>query len=414
MHLASLKWLMLITFGLCVTQSAKTQGSNLGASLVAKNKDAIVYIDASFTQDDDPQAAESHEHGIGFVITDQGYILTAAHVITPPRAGEKLSSITGRMRTSQGYPLTLSLVTPITEQDGDVALLQLPDVQDSFKHVEVERELKGLSVGSELIALAIPPQQTTVIPIAGSIKSINSAEHTDIATNIPFVSGESGCPIFNTHGRVVALCESGASDDPLLTHITPIFMADRLVDIATKFTELEHESMQETSASLAIPATNDMASPKTIVQKYCSKYAERLVVDNVSIFHDESSATVQNVLIDPDHPNCVDIVVSLAGNLASISEGDNSSNLDGTLSQPSPPTQETKSSSQSIMQNASYMGGTTEGNNSTFNKPVTGTHASWIGLKVQATRIVTDDGGNEVHMPAKRLSLDLSHANEKN
>ncbi|GLQ91276.1 S1 family peptidase [Dyella acidisoli] len=414
MHLASLKGLVFIALGFCVVLSAKAQDSNLAASLVAKDKDAIVYIDAAFTQDDDPQAAESHEHGIGFVITDQGYILTAAHVITPPRAGQKLSGITGRMRTSQGYPLTLSLVTPITGQDGDVALLQLPDVQDSFKHVEVERELKGLSVGSELIALAIPPQQTTVIPIAGSIKSINAAEYTDIATNIPFVSGESGCPIFNTYGRVVALCESGASEDPLLTHITPIFMADRLVDIAKKFTELKHESMQDTSAPLAIPTTNDTTSSRTIVQKYCSKYAEKLVVDNISTFHDENSATVQNVMVDPNHPNCVDIVVSLAGNQVSISEGDNSSNLDGASSQSSSPAQETKSSPQSIAQNTGYTGEITDGNNSPPGRPVTGTRASWIGLKVQATRIVTDDGGNEIHMPAKHLSLDLSHANAKN
>ena len=374
----------IVAIALSSLAHARTQQTPWTTALTLNNKGAIVFIDAKFTE---PQqgAADRHEYGIGFVITDAGYILTAAHVIStlPDQPGEKLDSVTGYLRTPKGTPETLNVVIKRASEDEDVALLLMPDIQDSFQHVEIEDNFQGVFPGALVAALSIPPGEPSVRALEGSISSIDSSMGGDIDTSIPFVSGESGCPIFNHNDKVVGLCEAGSDSNPSVTQMTPIMMAAHLIDVARKLTQASHGPADTTTSPVVVYTTSNSGASRQVSRRYCTQADDKLVVDDVTPLHGRGSANIESVSVDPQHPNCIDVIVTLAA----ASTGSTSA---APPSNPGDVQDQTGSSSASSVSRAAH------------------THAAWVGLKIDATRIVTDGGGNEIHMPAQRLNLQVS------
>ena len=137
--------------------------------------------------------------GSGFVITEDGYILTNYHVI------EDANSITVAFVDGKTYPATLVG----GEEGNDIAVIKI--------------EAKGLTpvvigksgdmlVGEQVVAIGNPLGELTFSETVGYVSALNrnitvsaSQKINMIQTDCAINSGNSGGPLFNSHGEVIGI-----------------------------------------------------------------------------------------------------------------------------------------------------------------------------------------------------------------
>ena len=121
--------------------------------------------------------------GTGFIITDDGYLVTNYHVIDGARYADALTS------DSNSKQLTLIGYNP----EMDVALLKIPG---SYNSIEFD-DSDNVKIGEKVIAIGNP------LGLSFSVTEgiVSGYIQTDAALN----SGNSGGPLINTNGRVIGI-----------------------------------------------------------------------------------------------------------------------------------------------------------------------------------------------------------------
>jgi putative serine protease PepD len=173
--------------------SAKTSSASGSLSkLYASVKNGVVYV----------QAGESAS-GSGFVISDDGYIITNEHVVA------EASSFTVRIGESgKTVPATLVGADATT----DLALLKVDTAQTGTLHPISLGESNDAVVGDQVIAIGSPfgLQSTLTSGIVSALNrsiqspsgaTISGALQTDAAIN----PGNSGGPLINSDGKVIGV-----------------------------------------------------------------------------------------------------------------------------------------------------------------------------------------------------------------
>jgi putative serine protease PepD len=169
----------------------KPSSSTSLANLYAKVKDGVVFVQAG------------NASGSGFVIDNDGYIVTNDHVVAESssyqmRIGEKGSLI----------PATLVGADPST----DLALLKVDPAQAGDLHPLALADSGDVQVGDTVIAIGSPfgLQSTLTSGIVSALgraiespngQTISGALQTDAAIN----PGNSGGPLIDTDGKVVGV-----------------------------------------------------------------------------------------------------------------------------------------------------------------------------------------------------------------
>ena len=201
-----------------------SEGASL-SDLVKKNRRSIIYIRVE--KADETTGAVTEQHGTGFVINQDGYVLTAAHIV---RGGDGFKvSVRGATGSSEG-PLEVMEVLD-ANSSFDAAVLR-------FKNTFLQRSpvLLGnpwkVAEDATIYAMGFPGIEEwfhTEGKLSGK-GGPNGSWNTTITLN----PGMSGGPIFDARGKVVALVWGGVPTQGIegINRVLPINLLSGLLRIA--------------------------------------------------------------------------------------------------------------------------------------------------------------------------------------
>ena len=196
--------------------SLKTTGMS-AQEIYDQNIGGVVEVVSTFTSYDmwgQPQQGQGI--GSGFVVSEDGYILTNAHVVSD--SGATASSVTVVFK-SEGQDGTQVPATIVGSDDStDVALLKIdPSQAPAFTVVKLG-DSSAVQVGEQVVAIGNPLgldfslSSGVVSATDRELQSPNGATITGgIQTDAAINSGNSGGPLFNAYGEVIGINEQIAS-----------------------------------------------------------------------------------------------------------------------------------------------------------------------------------------------------------
>ncbi|MDY3014294.1 MAG: trypsin-like peptidase domain-containing protein [Evtepia sp.] len=145
--------------------------------------------------------------GSGFVITENGYILTNYHVI------EGANSITVTFVDGKQYPATVVG----GEAENDIAVIKIEAT--GLKPVVIGKS-SDMLVGEQVTTIGNPLGELTFSQTAGIISALNRTvtmsngqQMNMIQTDCAINSGNSGGPLFNSHGEVIGIVSAKLSSN---------------------------------------------------------------------------------------------------------------------------------------------------------------------------------------------------------
>ena len=174
--------------------------------------------------------------GSGFILTEDGYILTNQHVI------DQANTITVAMYDGTKYPATLVGY----DASNDIAVLKID--AKGLTPVTLGDSDK-LTVGDEVIAIGNPLGELTFSLTKGNVSALNRAVTLSssvtmnlIQTDAAINSGNSGGPLFNMYGEVVGITNakyssSGYSGQASIDNIGFAIPINSVRDIVTSIIE---------------------------------------------------------------------------------------------------------------------------------------------------------------------------------
>ncbi len=132
----------------------------------------------------------------GVIITEDGLILTAAHVAEKP--GREMRVILDDGKVVKATTLGL-------DKTADAALMQINDNDVKWPHVKVSRKVTKAQPGVWCIALGHPggfdKQRGVVLRVGKIVKQTANSLQTDCV----LMGGDSGGPLFNLAGEVIGI-----------------------------------------------------------------------------------------------------------------------------------------------------------------------------------------------------------------
>ena len=182
---------------------------------ITEYRDAVVFVETEIMEQDGTN--QRHETGTGFIVSPDGYIVTAAHVVPEPGPNEQ-AEYWGRIRSrhsSEKHRLTFIRSDPRS----DVAVLSFMDSPRVLKTVRLGRPNLALLMDTELWALGFPGQSDLF-----SMKGLLGAagERGWWETTLPLNYGNSGGPVFDSSFAVVAMATGGIEGAQQRTVVVPL------------------------------------------------------------------------------------------------------------------------------------------------------------------------------------------------
>ena len=182
-----------------ITLGALPEGEQLTpAQVYALNVDSVVMVYSTVVYTNYGQQSTGTSTGSGFIISQDGYILTNHHVIE----GATAVSIT----THGGKNYEAAIVG--SDSANDIALLK---IQGSGLPVAALGSSNALHVGDQVVAIGNPLGELTSTMTVGYVSGKERTVTTDgatidmIQTDAAINSGNSGGPLFNMRGEVVGI-----------------------------------------------------------------------------------------------------------------------------------------------------------------------------------------------------------------
>lgn len=200
-----------ISSGTAIKQVIVNVDNELSVKDIAKNSDAVVYIEVS---DANKQPIAS---GSGFIVTTDGTVVTNYHVID----GASYAKVTLENGTQYDVDKVLA-----ASKEHDLAVLKLKNA--SNLPVVKLGDSDKLSPGDEVVAIGSPGGikfQNTVTD--GIVSGFRTSGRTasgvqDIQISAGIYHGSSGGALFNSYGEVIGVTYAGSTEVPDVNFAIPI------------------------------------------------------------------------------------------------------------------------------------------------------------------------------------------------
>lgn len=179
------------------------------ADIYSKNVDGVVLI----------HDLENKAAGSGFILSKKGLIITNAHVIYNEEKNTASNNVVVEICKKTYSAVVLNSTVP--DGDNDVALLKI-DTSDHLHELKVGNS-DNLKNGEEVISIGNALGRG--ISITRGIVSDNKRilnNSTYIMSDVAINSGNSGGPLFNEKGEVVAICVSSHVNAEAMNYFIPI------------------------------------------------------------------------------------------------------------------------------------------------------------------------------------------------
>lgn len=179
-------------------QLPSTDGALTPSQLYSMSVNSVVAISCTVSQESIYGTSEGQASGSGFILTEDGYIVTNYHVV---QSAKKISVVThdGTSYTAEikGYDSTNDVAVLKVEAEG----LPAASIGSS----------SDLLIGDMVVAIGNPLGELTATQTVGYISGINREVTTDntiismIQTDAAINPGNSGGPLFNSRGQVIGI-----------------------------------------------------------------------------------------------------------------------------------------------------------------------------------------------------------------
>ena len=181
-------------------QTLKVDGSKqmTMSEVYASNVNSVVSINVSATTNYFGQTVQTAASGTGFLITEDGYILTNHHVVSDA------SSVEVTLYNGESYDAKVIG----SDEDYDIAVLKI-DVTGATP--VVLGDSSKLAIGESVAAVGNPLGELTFSMTEGIVSCVNRAINVDgtpfnmIQVDCSINPGNSGGPLFNSYGEVVGI-----------------------------------------------------------------------------------------------------------------------------------------------------------------------------------------------------------------
>jgi len=190
---------------------------------------AVAQIVYSYKKSDEGSPLQ----GTGVLVSSKGYILTAAHVVSPEN-GDKVivESIVVRLGSLGANPVNAIIVR--RDPDLDLALLKIPESAASVTPAPIGQS-SALTVGDLLTGIGFPNSDLAIVP-RQQITAKNTFVHGVLKpwwqTSLALNHGNSGGPVFSKLGTVVGIAVSMLEGTQQISYVIPIQYAGPLLDQA--------------------------------------------------------------------------------------------------------------------------------------------------------------------------------------
>ncbi|MBR4291215.1 MAG: trypsin-like peptidase domain-containing protein [Oscillospiraceae bacterium] len=168
-------------------------------AIYQQNVQSVVLITAEMTTAVFGQTSTATSSGSGFVITEDGYVVTNHHVV------DKATKVTITMHDGTEYQAKVIG----SDSTNDVALLKIEE--DVTLQAVTIGSSTALGVGDQVVAIGNPLGELTSTLTVGYVSAKERDVTTDgttinmIQTDAAINSGNSGGPLFNSQGEVVGI-----------------------------------------------------------------------------------------------------------------------------------------------------------------------------------------------------------------
>lgn len=174
-------------------------------------RDSVVFIE-TVRQKRDGTDREAFTAS-GFVVSCHGHVMTVAHAVPRARENEIVYS-TAAVRSRENKRMHVEVIT--RDDNLDVALLLLPNV-NAWKPLDFAEI--GAPEDAALYVLGFPLRSD----LSSAVGLLSSG--TGVAgrwqTTLPLNFGNSGGPVFNASGKVVAVAAGGFDQAQAITYVIP-------------------------------------------------------------------------------------------------------------------------------------------------------------------------------------------------
>ena len=168
------------------------------AQLYQSNVDSVVAISCTMQTTAYGQSVEGTSSGSGFILTEDGYVVTNYHVV------QNASNITVTTHTGDEYDATVKGY----DATNDVAVLK---VEAEGLSAATIGSSGNLSIGDMVVAIGNPLGRLAATETVGYVSGINREVTTDntvismLQTDAAINAGNSGGPLFDMAGNVIGI-----------------------------------------------------------------------------------------------------------------------------------------------------------------------------------------------------------------
>jgi len=284
------------------------------SSIRRATEDSVVFVHSKRNRKDGTGVLEN-SYGTGFVISPDGYVITASHVVFKEDK-QFVVETTGAIRSRHNQAYKLEPVK--RDEDVDGILMLFPDVGIQWKPV-TRGNSRDVQKDAPLYALGFPGVRD-LSPATGVLSNKFGPKGT-WQTTLAINRGQSGGPIFDTRGSLVAVSAAGSDEQQLVTFAIPEAYLRGLLQLA-----MAKAWANDTTFAKFAPG-NDMVSTKFTFyqavdhQAQSSTREEFCLPPQYSISMIKPSITTQSgpetrvlgVVRDPLRNNCVTVDAFIKG-----------------------------------------------------------------------------------------------------